>query len=117
MRRERHEIKTLIEEHMEAEISIVRDKYKPLLDKLKYTFSIQDIEAQGWVRAGRYLSRGNNYEYEYNKRIPDHDFWVRTVNVVFDEISNITELITNSGCQQRNIIDLEDLNHYFINNE
>ena len=78
--------------------------------------NIKDIESDGWVKGRKYYPRGSKNEYEYNKKIPNHEFWTRTILIDFDEQNNIKQIVTYSGCQQRDITDMNDLNYFFENN-
>lgn len=84
--------------------------------KLKYTFNIKNIEADGWVKSSAYPMRGNKNEWVYEKRIPTHEFFTRNITIDFDEQNNIKQIFTYSGCPTRTIIDIEDLNYFFENN-
>lgn len=114
---ERREKIQQLENERRKEVEAINDKYTPKFKELKYGFSLDDIKADGWIKGSQCHNRGNKNEWEYDKRIPNHPFWTRTVNIVFGEKNEIIELITNSGCQQRNIVDMEDLNYYFENNK
>lgn len=114
MKTRREQIQEIISER-DKEIDLIYEKYKPRLNALRYKFNFKEIEDDGWVRSWRYLARGNKNEWEYDKKTGEISS--RTICIVFDDKNEIREVITCSGCPQRNIVDMEDLDYYFKNNK
>lgn len=104
-----------LEIERQLELDEIYKKYAPKLDELKYNFSLNELLKEGWVKGRNVSFIYGKGTFEFDKRIPNHDFWTRTIRVtiVNDEV---IEVITQSGCPQRSICDMEDLKYYFDNN-
>jgi hypothetical protein len=114
---ERREKIKQLEAQRDKELGLIYDKYKAKFDELKYTFNIDELLKDGWIKSNPYYIRGNKDEWEYMKKMPNHKFWTMSITVDFDEKGSIRQIFTYSGCSTRTICDMEDLNYYFENNK
>ncbi len=116
----RREKVKLLQFERDLELEAIHEKYKPKFAALKFKFNLNDILKDGWVRSWQYFARGNKNEWQFDKKTSEISS--RTICIVFDsryaydENNEIIEVITYSGCPQRNIVDMEDLDYYFKNN-
>lgn len=102
------EKKKQLEVSRQLEIDAIYEKYRPLFKELKFSFSLNEIINDGWIKSYKYFIRGAKNEYEYKK---DNV----TITIDCDENNDVIQIFTHSGCQDRTIIDMEDLSYYYRN--
>lgn len=82
-----------------------------------YKFNIKDIELNGWKRSGKSYIFGDN-SFIYSKSTSSISNFTMDIRLIMNENENeIISIKTKSGCADRFILDMNDLDFYFNNNK
>jgi len=109
-----------IEASYKPEILNSVEQFKQFLSRASFRkatpFSIEELKNNGWIKKSNSSCIFGDNSFVYEKQISDNDFLTRSIRVIMsgDEIDSIK---TKSGCADRIILSMDDLENYFNNNK